>query len=181
MCKKEVVQMRNKGKAKLEIGINLLFSGIVVGMFIFSKDYDFLEGTILGARTFPILIGGILVIFASVNITGAVKRLVNMNSMDFISDEEPEITEDYKGSPFNQFIRKYRVGCGFLLVTLYYLLLMVVGFIIATVMMIPSMLYLLEYRKVFKVIIITVLGTTFLYTAFHILLGVPLPEGLLFY
>ena len=42
------------------------------------------------------------------------------------------------------------------------------------------MLYLLEYRKPVKVTIITILGVTFLYIAFKVLLGVPLPIAKLF-
>jgi hypothetical protein len=63
---------------------------------------------------------------------------------------------------------------------LYFLLLSFVGFLIATVLMIPAMLYLLEYRKPLMVAVITVLGTAFLFTAFQVLLGVPLPDGSFF-
>jgi len=47
--------MKAKSKAFLEVGINSLFFIIVLGMFFVSKKYDFVEGTILGARTFPMM------------------------------------------------------------------------------------------------------------------------------
>jgi len=170
--------MRDKNKAMLEIGMNLLFCGVAFGMYVASHDYDFLEGTILGARTFPLLIGGILVVFAVVNVFGAVKRLQLSKSTEHV---EPEgIQEERVGSVFNILIREYRVLSAVILLVLYFLLLSFVGFLIATVLLIPAMLYLLEYRKPLPVVVITVLGTAFLFTAFQVLLGVPLPDGSLF-
>ncbi len=170
--------MREKNKAMLEIGMNLLFCSVAFGMYMVSHNYDFLEGTILGARTFPLLIGGILVVFAIVNITCAVKRLKLAKSLGKV--EAKDIHEERVGSVFNILIREYRVLSAVILLVLYFLLLSFVGFLIATVLLIPAMLYLLEYRKPLPVVVITVLGTAFLFTAFQVLLGVPLPDGLLF-
>jgi len=170
--------MREKNKAMLEIGMNLLFCGVAFGMYMVSHNYDFLEGTILGARTFPLLIGGILVVFASVNITGAIKQLKLSKSLGSVEVEEMQ--EERVGSVFNILIREYRVVSAVILLVLYFLLLSFVGFLIATVLLIPAMLYLLEYRKPLPVVVITVLGTAFLFTAFQVLLGVPLPDGSLF-
>ncbi len=77
-------------------------------------------------------------------------------------------------------MRKYRVAIAVGLMIVYYLLLWLFGFIIATALFLPTMLYLLEYRKPVKVTIITILGVTFLYIAFKVLLGVPLPIAKLF-
>jgi putative tricarboxylic transport membrane protein len=172
--------MREKNKAMLEIGMNLLFCGVAFGMFVVSHDYDFLEGTILGARTFPLLIGGILVVFAMVNITKSIKFLRSAQAGAVDTSMEEVTEEDGKDSPFNRFLRTYRVACSFGIMVVYFLMLSFLGFLIATVVMIPAMLYLLEYRKPLLVAIITILGMTLLYIAFKLLLGVPLPNGMLF-
>ena len=182
--------MQEKNKAMTEIRINILFCCIVVGMFIVSRDYDFVKGTILGARTFPLLVGSLLIVFACANIIGAMGRLKAMH-VPTPAAKDPqeslsgsEILQDKDDATqcnrFNAFIRDNRVVCAILLMMIYYLLLVFLGFIIGTVILIPLMLYLLEYRRPINVLLITVVGTMLLFVAFKVLLGVPLPTGLLF-
>ena len=182
--------MQEKNKAMAEIRINILFCCIVVGMFIVSRDYDFVKGTILGARTFPLLVGSLLIVFACANIIGAMGRLKAMH-VPTPAAKDPqeslsgsEILQDKDDATqcnrFNAFIRDNRVVCAILLMVIYYLLLVFLGFIIGTVILIPLMLYLLEYRRPINVLLITVVGTMLLFVAFKVLLGVPLPTGLLF-
>lgn len=170
--------MREKNKAGLEIGMNIIFGCIVLGMYLVSHDYDFIEGTILGARTFPLLVGGILAMFAFLNILSVIRRL-RFTQITTVA-EPPEESEIEVGNNFNILLRKNRVLAAVFLLVIYYLMLVFAGFLIATILLIPAMLYLLEYRKFKSVMVITVLGTTLLFTAFQVLLGVPLPDGLLF-
>ena len=182
--------MQEKNKAMAEIRVNILFCCIVVGMFIVSRDYDFVEGTILGARTFPLLVGSLLIVFACVNIIGAMGRLKAVHApvpaakdpQESLSGSEmlQEKADATQCNRFNAFIRDNRVVCAILLMGVYYLLLVFLGFIIGTVILIPLMLYLLEYRKPISVLLITVVGTMLLFVTFKVLLGVPLPTGWLF-
>ncbi len=168
--------MKYTRKVALEIGINILFIMIAVGMFAVSGNYKFVRGTLIGARTFPILIGGIMSVFALVNITVALRR-------EAPQDEELDVEEDIDESStgrFNEWLRKYRVGAAIGLMVIYYLLLLSVGFIVATLIFLPAMLYIVEYRKWTHVALVTVIGVAFLYVAFKILLGVPLPQSPLF-
>jgi hypothetical protein len=167
--------MDTKRKVALEVGLNVLFIAIAIGMFIVSKEYKFVRGTLLGSRTFPILIGSIMSIFGIVNI---IKALSVSKSPETTTQERVE--EESSGNGFFDFIRKYRVAIAVGLMVVYYLMLWLLGFIIATALFLPAMLYLLEYRKPVKVAIITVLGVAFLYIAFKVLLGVPLPGAKLF-
>jgi hypothetical protein len=159
----------------LEVGLNVLFIVIVIGMFIVSREYKFVRGTLLGSRTFPILIGSIMTIFGMVNIVKALRLLKTPEN-----HVQEQVEEESSGNGFFDFIRKYRVSIAVGLMVVYYLLLWSLGFIVATVIFLPTMLYLLEYRKPVKVAIITILGVAFLYVAFKVLLGVPLPGAKLF-
>jgi hypothetical protein len=114
-------------------------------------------------------------IFGIVNI---IKALSVSKSPETTTQERVE--EESSGNGFFDFIRKYRVAIAVGLMVVYYLMLWLLGFIIATALFLPAMLYLLEYRKPVKVAIITVLGVAFLYIAFKVLLGVPLPGAKLF-
>ena len=182
--------MQGKNKAMAEIWVNILFCCIVVGMFIVSRDYDFVEGTILGARTFPLLVGSLLIMFACVNIIGAMGRLKAMHvPVPAVKDLQESLsssemlqgkTDAIQCKGFNVFIRDNRVICAILLMVVYYLLLVFLGFIIGTLILIPLMLYLLEYRKPINLLLISVVGTMLLFVTFKILLGVPLPTGWLF-
>jgi len=159
----------------MEVVLNTLFISIAIGMFIISKDYRFVRGTLLGSRTFPILIGSIMSIFGIVNISVALKR--------FLSESEPEVIQDSEaksGNRLHDCIRMYRVQIAVGLMVIYYLLLTLIGFIFATVIFLPLILYVLEYRRLFQVILVTVIGVAFLYISFKVLLGVPLPEAILF-
>lgn len=167
--------MKNTHKTAIEVCINVLFILIAVGMFAVSGSYKFVQGTHIGARTFPILIGGLMTAFALVNITKALTvRQVSEETDTALESEEPVVGR------FNILIRKYRVGAALLLMVIYYLLLAVFGFIIATLIFLPAMLYILEYRKMTHVALVTIIGVLFLYIAFKVLLGVPLPEAQIF-
>lgn len=173
---RKVIFMREKRKIILEIGINAVFITIAIGMFIVSRKYKLVRGNLLGARTFPMLIGSLLSIFAIVNITGAIRSLqATRENVDENTLEEVEIVTDFKS-----YIRKNRVGVAFGMMVIYYLLLLYFGFIISTVLFLPAMLYLLEYRKPIRMLLVTVFGIAFLYIAFKVLLGVPLPQGIIF-
>ncbi len=114
-------------------------------------------------------------IFGIVNISVALKR--------FLSESEPEVIQDSEaksGNRLHDCIRMYRVQIAVGLMVIYYLLLTLIGFIFATVIFLPLILYVLEYRRLFQVILVTVIGVAFLYISFKVLLGVPLPEAILF-
>lgn len=167
--------MNTKRKTALEIGINVLFITIAIGMFIVSADYEFVQGTLLGARTFPLLIGSIMSVFAVVNIANAIRK----PATDAMESSEEE-SDALSTGRFNIWLRTYRVAAAIGLMVIYYLLLVLVGFIIATLLFLPAMLYILEYRKPVKVALVSVIGVAFLYVAFKVLLGVPLPASILF-
>ena len=167
--------MKAKQKLGLEFGINILFISIVLMMVIVSKEYDFVQGTILGARTFPILVGSILSLFGIANMIVAVS---SYNHKIIIDDENEEIDDD--STPFVRSVQKYRVQYAIGLLVCYYLLLVYFGFVIATVLFLPSILFILEYRKPLHVGLVTIIGVAMLYIAFKTLLGVPLPQGVLF-
>ncbi|MDC7245299.1 MAG: tripartite tricarboxylate transporter TctB family protein [Sphaerochaetaceae bacterium] len=167
--------MKAKQKFGLEIGINTFFIMVVLMMSVVSKNYDFVQGTILGARTFPILVGIFLSLFALVNIAASVVRY---RKNEIVSDEKEQLDSD--SSPFVRSVQKYRVQYALGLLVCYYLLLLTFGFIISTLIFIPSILFILEYRKPVAVSLVTVIGVALLYIAFKVLLGVPLPQGFLF-
>ncbi|PKL26904.1 MAG: hypothetical protein CVV46_14375 [Spirochaetae bacterium HGW-Spirochaetae-2] len=162
-------------KTALEIGVNVLFITIAIGMFIVSADYKFVRGTLLGARTFPLLVGSIMMVFALINIF----KTLGIQSSEENVEVEQALKELTKGK-FNNWLRTYRVAAAIGLMVLYYLMMLAVGFIFATVIFLPAMLYLNEYRKPMKVIVVTIVGVAFLYISFKVLLGVPLPTAQLF-
>lgn len=167
--------MTTKQKTIMEVILNTMFISIAIGMFIISKDYRFVRGTLLGSRTFPILIGSIMSVFGIVNISIALKN--------FLSETEPENIQEVEvksGNKLHDCIRLYRVQIAIGLMVIYYILLTLIGFILATFIFLPLILYVLEYRKPIHVILVTVLGVAFLYISFKVLLGVPLPEAILF-
>ncbi len=167
--------MNHQRKVALEIGINMLFIIMIIGMVVVSSDYDFVKGKLIGARTFPLLVGGIMSVFALVNILNALRKKAEMEE----SQVQEEVEEQISGR-FNGWLRTYRVGAAIGLMVIYYFLLLFVGFIAATLLFLPAMLYIVEYRKVTHVALVTVIGVAFLYIAFKILLGVPLPKSIIF-
>lgn len=173
--------MVKKGKEITEIVVNLLFSVVVISLLLYSfKRYAMVKGTILGAGTFPVLIGILVLIFSILNLIRAFKKYFTVSDHEEQIEIEEETLPDSRFSRFDLIIRKYRVIISIIITIIYTLLMSVLGFIIATLLFIPAMLYLLEYRAFWKVVLISILGTAFLYLSFGIFLGVSLPVGLIF-
>lgn len=173
--------MVKKGKEITEIVVNLLFSVVVISLLLYSfKRYAMVEGTILGAGTFPVLIGILVLIFSILNLIRAFKKYFTDSGHEEQIEIEEKTLPDSRFPRFDLLIRKYRVIISIIIIIIYTLLMSVLGFIIATLLFIPAMLYLLEYRTFWKVVLISILGTAFLYLSFGIFLGVSLPVGLIF-
>jgi len=164
-----------KHKRALQIGINIFFICIVICMFFISSKYAFVKGIHLGARTFPVIVGVLILLFGTVNIIVTIYKIKNEN--ESITKEEPELEPS---NSFNKYVRKYRVGISIGLMALYYIFLSLFGFVIATALFLVSILYVMEYRKPVPVTLVTILGVGLIYISFKVLLGVPLPTGLLF-
>ena len=109
--------MDTKRKVALEVGLNALFIAIAIGMFIVSKEYEFVHGTLLGSRTFPVFIGSIMLIFGIVNIIKAFR--VSKSSESAVQEQ---VEEESSGDGFFDFMRKYRVAIAVGLMIVYYLL-----------------------------------------------------------
>lgn len=99
-----------------------------------------------------------------------------MEWRDFKKNQtEAEEVEDEDSYDFTKRIGLFMVAVIIYLVALYY-----VGFIISTVLFLPSLMWILGTESKVKPLIIAVVATALMFMLFDLLLGVPLPMGLLF-
>jgi hypothetical protein len=164
------------GKKIAEIILNLFFSVIAIAALIIASKYTDYTATRLGAKTFPFIVSILLIIFASLNILRAlIVKTEKSNSSAGGEEDTP-----FSDTAPDKFILRHRVIIAILLSFIYYFLNYIIGFIISTLIFIPLMLYILEYRRPVFMVIITVSATAFLVISFKVLLGVPLPLGMVF-
>jgi len=163
-----------------EIALNLFFSSIALFAIIIASGYSSFTSTRLGAKTFPTMISVLLIIFAVSNIIKAIlKKEVCVNT-SINRDVEEKKNELPHETALGAFVYRYRIFIVILVSFVYYFLLYSVGFIISTLIFIPVMLLVLEYRKPLMIGIVTIASTAFMILSFQILLRVPLPVGIIF-
>ena len=159
-----------------EIALNLFFSGIALLAIVIASGYSSFTPTRLGARTFPTIISALLIIFAVSNVIKTI----------FKKDEQASIGKVKEKNEFphravlGAFFYRYRIFMVILFSFVYYGLLYSIGFIISTLIFIPVMLLILEYRKPVMIGIVTIASTAFMIISFQVLLRVPLPVGIIF-
>lgn len=137
---------------------------ILVGSFFYYLTLDFpsIETDVLGAAFLPKLYSILLIIFGVILIT---KKLVKSNT-------NPENQEgEFKGF--------YGLS-SMVIVLIYVLLLPYIGFYIATILVMLTLLYFLKVRKILVLLSVSVGVTLFVFILFEKLLKVPLPTGVLF-
>lgn len=138
---------------------------ILVGSFFYYLTLDFpsIETDVLGAAFLPKLYSILLIIFGVILIT---KKLVKSNT-------NPENQEgEFKGFFYGL--------SSMVIVLIYVLLLPYIGFYIATILVMLTLLYFLKVRKILVLLSVSVGVTLFVFILFEKLLKVPLPTGVLF-
>ena len=159
-----------------EIILNLVFASVALMAIVISSDYSSYTPTRLGAKTFPTFISILLIIFAISNIVKVIFK-----KDDLAGSIKAEKNDKFShGTALEEFIYRYRIIVAIIFSFVYYYLLYFVGFIISTLIFIPVMLLILECRKLLTIIIVTAASTIFMVVSFQILLGVPLPIGIIF-
>lgn len=143
----------------------------VIGLVMLVAALLLPEGSIrdpLGPHTMPAVVGGLLVVGG---IFLAMRRLVVWRSTPVqVPEEGSEDLENYSASAPRAFL-----VWGICLA--YAILIGYVGFLILTPFLFAGLLWILHFRKVLPVVLISALGTAAIYGIFDVILLVRLPHG----
>jgi hypothetical protein len=155
------------------------------------------EKGLIGPGFLPVLAGGLVALFAVIDVVGRLRsRAEHDTAAAIVSDAvapvelepvEPEAIQletaeadrdvDIYGRSQKQRTRMLVAVIGILIATL--VLVNVVGFIIAFALMLLACAVVVERQKLLPSIIVTVVALSAAYLIFGVMLRVPLPQGLL--
>lgn len=152
----------NMTTKRIEVMIGLIL--IAFSVLVLSMALQFPEGQQhdVGARFFPTFYAYLLIFLSLL--------LIFNNLKDIKEKGNEQVKAEWK-----------KAVIGMICTVLFFLLMVFAGFLIATPIFLAGMMWIYDYRRPFRVILFTVLLTTFIYVVFSILLKVSLPSGILFY
>lgn len=145
--------------------ILILFASFI--LFITPYQVEISKSSGQWPRIFPYFLGITIIVLSFITL---VSNLVHQQRRAIKQDEKIKEQEE----------KKYLRVVGVLLIlVLWAVLLMNVGFIISTFLLILSIMLLLGVRRVLTLVLTPSLFTVVIYYVFKVLLKIPLPEGLL--
>ncbi|QBP42714.1 tripartite tricarboxylate transporter TctB family protein [Paenisporosarcina antarctica] len=147
--------------------VNYILSGLMIllGIWILLLSSD-LSGD---AASWPKFFTYLLILL-SVGLVYDTKFKPN-REIDSAGNEEDEIPKDKK--------QNRNLIYSMVLSVIYILFMQYVGFLLLTPVFIGLLFWLLKYRSIFKLALLSIGTTVFLTVVFQFLLGVPIPQGIL--
>ncbi|SNS00238.1 Tripartite tricarboxylate transporter TctB family protein [Anaerovirgula multivorans] len=138
---------------------------IIGGTFIYlSKDFPQKAGNAPGPGLWPGLLGAVLIGLSLILVisTLTTKKTSMMENMVLLT------------VPIKRVYKLMGITIAFTVILYFF------GFVIATLLFIPAVMYLLEVRSLKYMVTTSLLVTTFIYVVFVLILNIPLPKPIFF-
>lgn len=160
------MERKQKEKKALPSTADIILPAVIMGVctwVFFTAD-----GYRKEARMFPQVVAGITAILCLM--------LIIKSSISLIRAKR-SASEKQEGKSTEAIVRFWHAIVGVLLYPAFIILL---GFIPATLIYLPTSMWLFGYRNKKVILLVTILLTAFMYVLFGVILSVKLPVGLLF-
>ncbi len=159
-CEKEVKKIASKSKT--DIVVALILIAVCSAVLIYSLSFPVSDRSV-GVATFPRILAGLLIglsvlqiILVLLKVDGGVR------------------------SPFRIPKRTMVLICSSMgMVILYILILKLLGFLLATILLMAALVILFGERSLLRILAVSFSVTIAIYLIFHILARVPFPEGVI--
>jgi putative tricarboxylic transport membrane protein len=145
---------------RIDISISLALIVIAGIMIHTSRSFPGAQGADVGASFFPVILSSVLILLSVLLMVTSMKK----KTVESRSEEKSEWKKVLLG-----------MTCTFF----YFVLLIYLGYVIATPIFLAAMMWMFNYRRLIHVVFWSLLITGLIYVCFALLLQVPLPDGVL--
>lgn len=146
---------------RIDISISLALIVIAGIMIHTSRSFPGAQGADVGASFFPVILSSLLIFLSLLLILTSIKNKAVETRTTGKSDW-----------------KKVVFGMGFTFI--YFILLIYLGYVVATPIFLAAMMWMFNYRRIIQVVFWSLLITGIIYVCFAMLLQVPLPSGVFF-
>lgn len=146
---------------RIDISISLALIVIAGIMIHTSRSFPGAQGADVGASFFPVILSSLLIFLSLLLILTSIKN----KAVETRTAGKSEW-------------KKVLFGMGFTFI--YFVLLIYLGYVVATPIFLAGMMWVFNYRRIIHVIFWSLLITGVIYVCFAMLLQVPLPNGVFF-
>jgi putative tricarboxylic transport membrane protein len=146
---------------RIDISISLALIVIAGIMIHTSRSFPGAQGADVGASFFPVILSSLLIFLSLLLILTSIKN----KAVETRTAGKSEW-------------KKVVFGMGFTFI--YFVLLIYLGYVVATPIFLAAMMWMFNYRRIIQVVFWSLLITGVIYVCFAMLLQVPLPSGVFF-